>query len=278
MAFTAVETLQKLDTRYYQTAALACLLLINMAWIDFGATPLNSAVAIGSCLVTQAICTRLWGVAHFDPRSALITGLSLSLLLRADDPMLFLAAGAIAMLSKFTLRIDGKHLWNPACFAIVVLHFATPHVWISPGQWGSTLWLALLLALFAIMVLQQARRSDTALFFLGAHAALLAARAYWLGDPWTIPLHQLESGSVLLFTFFMVTDPRTTPDDRWARFGFAVLVAVAGHYLAFFMQLREALYVALFAAAPLVPLLDRVRPARRFTWTVSSQHQIGRGA
>ena len=117
---------------------------------------------------------------------------------------------------------------------IVVLLFATPgHVWISPGAWGSTVWFAALLAFFAILVLGAARRSDIAIFFIGTHAALLVARALWLGDPLAIPLHQLQSGSLLIFTFFMISDPRTSPDSRLGRFIFAASVAALAHYMAF---------------------------------------------
>jgi Na+-transporting NADH:ubiquinone oxidoreductase subunit NqrB len=258
------------DARHYQIAALGILLALNMAWIDFGAPPLGSLLAIGGALGMQILCTRAWRLPALDLRSALITGCSLSLLLRANDPSIYAAAGGIAILSKFALRLDGKHIWNPATFAIVALRYGTDQVWIAPGQWGAALWLAALLGFLAVIVLQRSRRVDTAFFFLGAHAALLAARALWLGDPWSIPLHQLASGSLLLFAFFMVTDPRTTPDHRLGRFAFAAAVALLGHWLAFFEQMREALYLALFIVAPLVPLVDRLLPARRFAWSATA--------
>jgi Na+-transporting NADH:ubiquinone oxidoreductase subunit NqrB len=255
------------DARHYQIAALSTLLIYNLGWLDFGARPLNSALAIAAALVTQALCTRWFALPKFDPRSPLITGLSLSLLLRADEPWLSALAAVIAIGSKFVLRIDGKHIWNPAGFAIVVLLFTAHGVWISPGQWGSTVWLAALISFFAILVLHAAQRSDVALFFLGSHAALLLARAWWLGDPLSIPIHQLQSGSLLIFAFFMISDPRTTPDSRLGRFLFALSVALLGHYLTFFMQMRPALYVALIALSPLILLIDKVLPAQRFAWS-----------
>src|SRR5215510_8750472 len=255
------------DARHYQIAALSTLLIFNLGWLDFGARPLNSALAIASSLATQALCSRYYGLPSIDLRSPLITGLSLSLLLRADEAWLHALAGVIAIGSKFVLRIDGKHIWNPAGLAIVVLLLTSNDVWISPGQWGSAVWFAALLGFFAILVLHAARRSDVALFFLGSHAALLFARAWWLGDPLTIPLHQLQSGSLLIFTFFMISDPRTTPDARLARFIFAAAVAGLAHWLTFFMQMRPALYVALIALSPCILLLDRILPAARFSWT-----------
>ena len=254
------------DPRHYQIAALSLLLAVNIASLDLGARVLPSALALASALLTQIACSRIWRLPRIDLRSPLITGLSLSLLLRADEPWVYAAAGVIAISSKFLLRLDGKHLWNPAGLAIVVLLFGTNHVWISPGQWGASLWFAALLAFLAILVLQAARRADISLFFLGAHAGLLLGRALWLGDPLAIPLHQLESGSLLIFAFFMISDPRTTPDARPGRLLLALAVALMAHWLAFFMQMRPALYVALIAISPLTPLLDRILPAQRFQW------------
>jgi hypothetical protein len=48
---------------------------------------------------------------------------------------------------------------------------------------------------------------------------------------------------------------------------FAASVAGAAHYLAFFMQMRPALYVALIVLSPLILLIDRIIPAERFAWT-----------
>src|SRR5262245_44046073 len=170
------------DARHLQIAALSVLLAINFLYIDFGAKPLASALAIAASLATQAACAWWFGLKQLDLRSPLITGLSLSLLLRANAPSLHALAGVIAILSKFVIRHDGKHVFNPAGFAIAaLLVFSSDHVWISPGQWGTSVWFAALVGFCAILVLHAARRGDIALFFLLSHAGLLLARALWLG-------------------------------------------------------------------------------------------------
>ena len=261
------------DARYFQIGALGALLTLNFALIDFGARPLPSAIAIGATLLTQFLCARITG-AKFDWRSALITGLSLSLLLRADALWLYAAAGAIAISSKFVLRIDGKHIFNPAGLAIVILLLATNGAWISPGQWGTEIWFAALTGCFAVLVLSAARRADIAIFFFLSHAVLLFARAHWLGDPLAIPAHQLQSGSLLIFTFFMISDPRTAPDSVIGRFLFAFAVAALAHYMAFFMQMRPALYFALILLSPLTLLIDRLIPAQRFSWSARAAQGV----
>ena len=202
------------DARHFQIVALSSLLTINFVWFDFGARPLYSALAISSALATQVVCSRYFGLPRIDLRSPLITGLSLSLLLRADEPWLPAIAGVIAIASKFVLRIDGKHIWNPAGFAIVVLLLTSNGVWISPGQWGTSVWFGSLLAFLAILVLRAAQRSDVALFFLGSHAALLLARAYWLGDPLAIPLHQTTER--VAADLCLLHDLRSTNDAGFA--------------------------------------------------------------
>jgi Na+-transporting NADH:ubiquinone oxidoreductase subunit NqrB len=253
------------DPRHFQIATLAGLVAIQIVGFDLGASPLQAALTIAAALSTQAVCARLGGTA-FDWRSPLITGCSLTLLLRTNSPTLWIAAGVLAIGSKYLLRVGGKHVFNPAAFAIVVLLLVSPDVWVSPGQWGDAVWLSLLLVCCAGTVLLRAERADTALAFLAFHAGLLALRAYGLGDPPAIPLHQLQSGALLLFTFFMITDPRSTPDRRLARLAFAVAVAGLAYWLQFRWQLRPALFFALVAMSPLTPLLDRLAPAARFCW------------
>ena len=213
------------DARHAQLLALAALLALNFLAIDFGATPLNGAFAIAGCLAMQAVAARRVGIG-FDARSPLISAFSLTLLLRAPSPLWFALAGVLAIGSKFILRLDGKPVFNPAGFAIVLLLVSGAPVWISPGQWGAEAWFAALTVGLACLVLPNVRRTDIAIDFLVAHAALLGARALWLGDPVAVPLHQMESGSLLIFAFFMISDPMTSPSSRWGRLMFAVGVAV----------------------------------------------------
>ncbi|MCI0431302.1 MAG: RnfABCDGE type electron transport complex subunit D, partial [Rhodospirillales bacterium] len=253
------------DARHYQIAALATLLVLNLTWLDFGADPRACAVLIAGCCLTQVIASRIVRIP-VELRSALITSFSLSLLLRTDALWLYALAAVIAVASKFLIRIEGKHLFNPATIAIVALVFGTGRAWVTPGQWGAELWFAALLGFLGIMVLQRARRGDVTLYFLAAHGGLLVARALYLGDPLAVPLHQLESGSLLLFAFFMISDPKTIPDSRLGRLIFAFAVAALAHYFAFFEQVRPALYLALALLALTVWPIDRLLPAPRHQW------------
>jgi enediyne biosynthesis protein E5 len=254
------------DARHFQIAALASLLFLHALWFDLGASPLQAAVTIAAALAAQFVCVRLFALPSFDWRSPFITGLSLSLLLRTQQPLLWVAAAVLAIGSKFLIRWHRKHFFNPANFAIVALLLTSGDVWVSPGQWGSSIWLAFLLVCSGGLVLQRAQRADIAIGFLGTYAGLLVLRAALLGDPPAIPLHQLQSGALLIFAFFMITDPRSTPNRRLGRLLFSVAVAALGYSLQFDWQIRPGLFFALAALSPTTPLIDRFLPATRFAW------------
>ncbi|MBV8564792.1 MAG: RnfABCDGE type electron transport complex subunit D [Methylobacteriaceae bacterium] len=253
------------DARMWQIAALSGLLAWNIAELSLGASLVPSLVSVGGALFAQIVASRLAGLPRIDLRSALITGLSLSLLLRGDALWVQALAAALAIGSKFVIRVRGKHVFNPATFAIFVLLF-TGHAWVTPGQWGQSAFIVSAIAFLGILVLTRATRLDLALSFLVAYVGLLFLRAAWLGDPVAIPLHQAQNGALLLFACFMITDPRSTPDARIARILFALAVAVTAHWLLFFQQMPSALYASLMAASLAVPILDRLFPASRFVW------------
>ena len=124
------------DARHYQIAALSTLLDLQPRLARFRRAAAQQRAGDWRRAGNAGALHALFALPQFDPRSPLITGLSLSLLLRADEPWLHALAGVIAIGSKFVLRIDGKHIWNPAGFAIVVLLFTSNGVWISPGTMG----------------------------------------------------------------------------------------------------------------------------------------------
>lgn len=255
------------DARHFQIAALGTLLVTNIITLDFGARPLSSFVLVATTLLTQTACTLLWRLPRLDLRSPLITGCSLSLIFHADALWIYVLAGVLGIGSKFVIRWNGKHLFNPATFAIVILLLlAADRVWVTPGQWGTQIFVAALMTFLGVMVLQRAARFDIALAFILSYAALVFGRALWLGDPLAIPLHYMQSGALLLFTFFMITDPRSTPDALLPRLIFGIMVAILAFWLNFIEHMRDGLFFALFAMHFTVPLFDDLFPHGRFEW------------
>jgi Na+-transporting NADH:ubiquinone oxidoreductase subunit NqrB len=241
------------DARWLQIAFLASFLTLGLAARDF---PLwHAPLVFAACLGTQLAFERALQLKPAGLLSPLITSFGLTLLLRAGAWWVPALAGVLAIGSKFTLRVRGRHFFNPANFGLCCLMLLTPRAWCSPTQWGEGAVLLLWILALGCAVAHRAFRSDVSLAFLASWTLLRAARVLYLGQRPQVLLHQLESGSLLLFAFFMISDPKTTPRSRPARIAFAGVVAGA----AFALQLRfiqNPIVWALFLCAPLVPVLD----------------------
>ena len=253
------------DPRHYQIIVLSSLILLGTFHFAFQLPWWHVVACVGSTVGTQAVADKIIG-RKFDARSPLISALSLTLLLRTGSVTLSIAAGILAISSKYVLRWRGKHIFNPANFGLVILSLLFTGAWISPGQWGTAPIFAVFLLGMGGIVTGKAKRWDVSLTLLASYAALLFGRAFWLGDPLTIPVHQLQSGALLIFAFFMISDPKTTPDARLGRVLYAMMVAALGFTIQFAFYNAAGIILALILTAPIVPLIDRFIPAGRYHW------------
>ncbi len=262
---------QNIDPRYYQIGVLAALLVYGLIQLDFEVTPLQILLILTTASWTQLFCTRAWKLPSYDPRSALISGLSLCLLMRTDSLWLAVVSTAVAILSKFVLRVGTKHLFNPTNFGLVCMVGLTDRVWVSPGQWGNDAIFAFFMACLGGFVVNRALRSDVSLAFLGFYAALLLSRSLWLGEPLSIPLHRLHNGALLLFSFFMISDPRTTPNSKAGRLLFAMMVALGVGTIQFVLFQTNGLLWSLALCSLSVPVIDKFLPGQGYTWPTSKR-------
>ncbi|WP_375514947.1 RnfABCDGE type electron transport complex subunit D [uncultured Nostoc sp.] len=262
------------DIRDYQISFLGLFLVVGISTRDWTLRPELIGVLITTCFLTQTVLSFVishWSLANnkgqiTNLRSALITSLGLSLLLRADHWTTMVIAAASAIASKFLFKFGDKHFFNPANFGIISALILTSDAWVSPGQWGEEWWYALLFVGTGGMILQRIGRWDTTAAFLGSYSLLEAIRNLWLGWTWDVYWHRLMSGSLLLFALFMITDPRSIPNSRIGRVVWAVCIAGLTFILRNYFFVPTAVFWALFILAPLSILLDILWLAPRFSW------------
>ncbi|MCB1680531.1 MAG: RnfABCDGE type electron transport complex subunit D [Rhodospirillales bacterium] len=254
------------DPRHFQILTLLSLVGLQMHLADFGPSLGVIVLAIGGCLFFQILFSRIFSV-RLDLRSPLISGLSLSILLKSSLLLTYPLAALIAVGSKFLIRYRGKHVFNPTNLAIVALTLAMPaYAWISPGQWGQAVWLIFFLGCAALLVLYQIPRWDMGPMFLAIWAVLLFGRALWLGDPIAIPVHQIQSGALLIFCFFMISDPKTIPDRFTGRLIFGMMVALIAYYIQFGLYRTDGLLISLALVSVFTPLIDLLLPGSGYNW------------
>jgi Na+-transporting NADH:ubiquinone oxidoreductase subunit NqrB len=259
------------DPRHFQILYLSLFLAFGIAWLGWVRDLFQISALWLSALLTQIAFCHLYNKPYSALKSAVITALGLTLLLRAGDTWVYALAGFAAIASKFLIRYRGKHIFNPANFALILCVFLMKKAWVSPGQWGSDIILLFFIGAAGLMVLFRSARLDTAFTFLGVLFALEYGRnCLYLGWPTDFVLHRFSNGSLLLFSFFMITDPMTTPDHPKARMLWAAVIAAITFSLGSWMYLQTAPVLALALVSAATPLFDRVWKAQRFSWTLTS--------
>jgi Na+-transporting NADH:ubiquinone oxidoreductase subunit NqrB len=237
-----------MDPRNYQIAVLCTFVALGRLWLGFDFTVTTATAVIATALLCQ------WLLFGSQLKSALISSLSLVLLLRTDTIWLAMLAAVIAIVSKKYITIHHRHVFNPSALALVVVTMLFSGAWLAPGQWGPMGLSALLLAGAGLLVVTRAQRLDVALAFFITFGCIVVLRGVWLGDPTAIALHSLQNGALIVFAFFMITDPKTTPSTLHFRVLHGVSVAVVAALLQFQFYVSSAPLFALVILSPLVAL------------------------
>src|SRR6266849_4605160 len=222
------------DPRLLQIAFLGSFLCAGLTVLHFDLQLWQPLLIVATALGMQWGMTRLMKVPPAGYLSPLISSFGLSLLLRSDLWWIPPFAAAVAISSKFLIRFRGKHIFNPTNFGLAVAH--------------------------------RAFRSDVSIYFFGAWLLLKLGRVVYLGQRLPVLWHQLSTGSLILFTFFMISDPKTTPDSRLGRAIYASAVAGFAFFLQHGLWRYNTLIWALLAISPLVPLIDWRFKGERYRW------------
>ena len=267
-----------LDARWFQILFLASFLAVGALMRDFQIDFMQVAACFASGLLTQALWQ--WGLKLPGRRSwsgylsAVISCFGICILVRAQNSWAHPLLACLAMSSKYLLRAGPaackSHILNPANFAAFAAWAWVGGAWLSPGQWGADSLMALWFIALGGLVTQRIARWDVSLCFLGAWGGLLALRLVWFGYSWdpgaAMWLQQMSNGATLLFAFFMISDPMTTPQNRAARLAYVCFVALAAFVWQFVMFKPHGLIVALFLCSWIVPAVNVLWPRERFAW------------
>jgi hypothetical protein len=260
-----------MDPRLFQIACLSCFASLGLAFGILPADWLRLGAFFSVSVLTEWFGYRFFRRCQkFTIRSAMITTLSLWILLRVDSYLWICLVPFLAISSKYLFRYvvanSRKHFFNPANFAIVFPILVGAPVWLSPGNWagyaGVSMWFLALGVLIALKV----QKLDTAIWFLATYVGLHFARHLWLGDPSAIFLHKLQNPGLILFTFFMITDPRSTPTGFIGRAAFACTIGCVSFYLSAKHFGTHDFFYVLFFSSLLTPFLDSLANLPAFEW------------
>lgn len=271
------------DARYFQIVFQGVFLLYGILFLHWHGQEILFITYFGVCLFTQFVCEYFLGRKQYTIAtrlknvlpSAMITALGLCLLLKTDEPSIAALAACIAIASKYLLKINGKHIFNPSALGIIAVVYLTDSAWLSPGQWGNGIVILFAATCLGFIVLTRIQKLDVSLSFLGTFGGLLFIRQIiYLGWPLDFFIQSISTGSLLLFTFFMITDPKTMPDNPVARLLWCIAIGIAAFYLNTFHFMSTAPILVLILAQPLVPLIDHFCKGKQFNWHYSQPEKI----
>ncbi len=287
------------DPRLRLAAVIISLQVLGQVGLGFKVSIAQILVTIGACAVVEAAITFWRQRALVWPASAILTGNSTAFILRASGTHhgdwwtlkgieFFLLAAVGGLLSKYVIRMGDRHPFNPSNLGLVVVFLlAGPRNVFPQYLWWGPLNVPVLIALAVIVVggfwvLKPIGMLPMVAAFLGVFwlitgwlaTADFCFYAVWSKAPVCGTDYWLDialSPELLVFVFFMISDPRTAPRSRAARLAYGGAVAALASVLIAFQTseygVKVALLAALVAVCAAVPLLDWLRPATR--WQVA---------
>src|SRR5437763_11016908 len=276
------------DPRLHLAATITALQVLGQVAFSFRLSIAQILLSLVTCAVLEVGIAAWRQRVLMWPASALLTGNGVAFILRVPGTRhgdwwsthgwwIFVATAAVSLLSKYVIQIGGAHIFNPSniglvlCFLVLGRNRAEPlDFWWGP----MSPWLALALAIILVggfTILSRLKLLVVAVSFWLAFAAgigILAVTNHAMTARWHLgAIHGpyfwwvlLTSPEVLVFLFFMITDPRTAPRGRGPRAAYAVSVGLLAAALIAPLRTEYATKVALLGALAIVCALQPRAP------------------
>ena len=170
--------------------------------------------------------------------SAHITGLACAMLLYANErlgPVVF--AAVVSICAKAVLRVPAgggtRHFFNPSNFGITVTLLAFSWVSVAPPYqftenmtgFGDWILPAVIVCTGTFLNARFTHRLPLIAAWLGGFVAQGVLRSLFFDTPFGASLVPMTGVAFILYTFYMVTDPATTPNGRREQIVFGLSVA-----------------------------------------------------
>ncbi len=280
------------DPRLHVAAVVITLHVLGQVGLRFQVSVPQILAAILTTAIIGVVGTfRSTGTIVW-PASAMLTGSGIALILRVPGTprshwsfhswWMFAGIAAFSLLTKYVVKYRGSHLFNPSNLGLVIAFLllgstrAEPlDFWWAPlNAWMSTAYAVILVG--GLLITWRLHLLGAAAAFYGALAAgmgLIAVSGHCVTARWAFTpvcgsdLFRviMTSPEILIFLFFMITDPKTVPKGRVGRVVFGLLVAAVSILLMAPQTTEFGTKVALLGGLVLVcafrPILERLVPA-----------------
>lgn len=177
----------------------------------------TTALAVLSCLALESVILYFKNKALQLSESSVITGLIIGFVLSSDEAWWkFILAAALAVSSKYLIRFQNKHIFNPAAFGI----FLVSVIFGASTEWkGTYLWY--ILFTFGLYFAYKFRKIEIIIGYAAAFLALFGIQAVFQGGSFGDIFGYLS----YFYIFIMLIEPKTTPLKQEGKYLFGALVS-----------------------------------------------------
>jgi enediyne biosynthesis protein E5 len=245
-----------IDPRYLAPIFVTIILLTAHFSAGVLESPAKMALAVGTAILLEMLLGRLmYGrIPHL--ASAYVSGNSVAILMRSPYYWPYVLCSAITVTSKYVLRVKDRHIWNPSNFGIAAMLSLAPQTVASLStQFGNSVAPMVVIWIVGFFLIARLRRLHICATYVLSFLAFGALRSAITGHPLTAEIAPITGPMYQLFTFFMITDPKTTVRGRRAQILVTFLIALVEAVLRLF-QIVHAPYYALFVVGPLANLVE----------------------
>jgi Na+-transporting NADH:ubiquinone oxidoreductase subunit NqrB len=245
-----------LDNRFMPPLFITLILLAGNLSFGILESYQKTLLAIASSIAAELILGRIF--LHKWPHlaSAYITGISVGILIRSPFFWPYALCSLIAITSKYVLRVNGRHIWNPSNFAISAMVFiAAESVATLSIQWGNSFGAMVVIWLLGSAIIWRLRRFHICATYVISFIALAFLRTWITGDPLLSEISPITGPEYQLFIFFMITDPKSTVRSK----NWQCVVAFAVAAVEMLLRLDQSVYApfyALFLVGPAALLIE----------------------
>ena len=244
------------DKRYLAPVLVTMVLVVGQVSFGFLESWWRTAFAILTSIAIELLLGKMIVGKWPHLASAYISGISIGMLLRSPEFWPYPLCAAISIVSKYVLRVDGRHIWNPSNFGIVaMLVLASDTVASLSVQWGNNLLPMVVVWAFGAIIIHTLGRFHITLTYVASFLVFAGVRHLITGHPFLAEAAPLTGPMYQLYIFFMITDPKTTVHGKRAQCLVTVCIAAVEAGLRL-MQFVHAPYYALFIVGPIANLIE----------------------
>lgn len=214
--------------------------------------------AILGALGTDIVFNRLRHGKWIFPLSGLVSSCGTFMLISSPYNWPFFLLGFLATYSKHFVTFAGRHVFNPVNFgAAFCLFYLQDFVQSGSSSWSGNFFMLPYLVLFGTLLVMKANSLIICLSYLAAFALV---HFLYLAPHLPVNIASFSSPPFMLFIFFMISDPKTTPRQLLPQIAFGASIAVVEGYFKISRILNGGIWALLIVSLVylfLIPLIKQ---------------------